>query len=245
MYNFKPDFRNHVNTQRTFVLNDEAGLVLCTWPHGGRPRFPFPYSDEVWTGFEYQVAAHLIYEGWLGEGLTIVEAARARHDGVRRNPWDEVECGHHYARSMSSWALLLALSGFHYNAPARSIAFAPVLNRHDFRCFFSTGSGWGTFAQQSVGGAMEIRLELLYGRLSLRKLTLDLTTRHASVSATLSGSRGVPARMDYSSKGASIAFDPEVVLDQGQTLSVSLFQDGAGSGRGVDFLNSSEAPNVH
>ena len=75
----------------------KAGLLLCTWPEGGRPALPFPYADEVWTGIEYQVAAHLIYEGWVDEGLQIVEAVRARHDGVRRNPWNEVECGNHYA----------------------------------------------------------------------------------------------------------------------------------------------------
>lgn len=87
-HNFRRDFHDHVNCQRTYVLNNESGLLLCNWPQGGRPRFPFVYSDEVWTGIEYQVAAHLIYEGWLAEGLAIVEAVRARHDGVRRNPWD-------------------------------------------------------------------------------------------------------------------------------------------------------------
>jgi uncharacterized protein (DUF608 family) len=85
-HNFKRDFRDHVNCQRTYVLNDEAGLLLCTWPRGGRPRFPFVYSDEVWTGIEYQVAAQLIYEGCLDAGLEIVRAVRDRHDGVRRNP---------------------------------------------------------------------------------------------------------------------------------------------------------------
>ncbi|HUS13421.1 MAG TPA: GH116 family glycosyl-hydrolase, partial [Chloroflexia bacterium] len=94
-HNFRRDFRNHVNCQRTYVLNGESGLLLCSWPNGGRPRFPFVYSDEVWTGIEYQVAAHLIYEGWLEEGLEIVRAVQERHDGRRRNPWDEVECGHH------------------------------------------------------------------------------------------------------------------------------------------------------
>ncbi|MBZ0292467.1 MAG: hypothetical protein K8L99_07840, partial [Anaerolineae bacterium] len=54
-YNFRESFHDHVNCQRTYVLNDESGLILCTWPHGGKPRFPFVYSDEVWTGFEYQV----------------------------------------------------------------------------------------------------------------------------------------------------------------------------------------------
>ena len=150
-YNFRTNFRNHVNCQRTYVLNDEDGLILCSWPNGGRPDFPFVYSDEVWTGVEYHVAAHLIYEGLLEEGLTIVQAVHARHDGVRRNPWDEVECGHHYARSMSSWTLLLALSGVHTDLGKGQLFFDPVLEASTdpttFRTFWSTGRAWGTYAQ--------------------------------------------------------------------------------------------------
>lgn len=147
-YNFREGFGDHVNCQRTYVLNDESGLLLCTWPHGGEPRFPFVYSDEVWTGIEYQVAAHLIYEGWLDEGLRVVEAARARHDGVRRNPWNEVECGHHYARSMASWAVLLALTGAQVDPAAGELRFKPVRNAStetdEFRTFWSSGRAWGT-----------------------------------------------------------------------------------------------------
>ncbi len=84
--------------------------LMCTWPRGGEPRWPFVYSDEVWSGTEYQVATNLVYEGEVAKALDIVAACRARYDGYRRNPWDEVECGHHYARSMASWALLPALS---------------------------------------------------------------------------------------------------------------------------------------
>ncbi len=124
-HNWKGDLSDHDSVQRTYALNDEAGLLLCTWPNGGRPRYPFTYADEVWTGIEYQVAAHLIYEDMVEEGLAIVKGVRDRHDGVARNPWNEFECGHHYARAMSSWSLILALSGFHYNARERFIAFAP------------------------------------------------------------------------------------------------------------------------
>lgn len=98
---------------------------------------------------EYHVAAHLIYEGWLDPTLEIVAAVRARHDGVRRNPWDEVECGHHYARSMSSWALLMALSGYHCDMAAARMSFAPQIAASTdpdmFSCFWSYGRGWGTY----------------------------------------------------------------------------------------------------
>jgi uncharacterized protein (DUF608 family) len=108
-HNFKETFASHANPQRIFALGDEGGLLLCSWPRGQRPLLPFVYSDEVWTGIEYQVAAHLIYEGSVEEGFRIVRAVRNRYDGERRNPWNEVECGNHYARALASWSLLLAL----------------------------------------------------------------------------------------------------------------------------------------
>ena len=168
-HNFKRDFSEHVNCQRTYVLNDEAGLVLCSWPVGGRPRYPFVYSDEVWTGIEYQVAAHLIYEGWLAEGLQLVQAVRDRHDGLRRNPWNEVECGHHYARSLSSWALLVALSGFYCDLGRGLLRFAPVLGAspdpNRFSVFWSCGRGWGTYTQtyDAAAGAWRPSVQVLGG----------------------------------------------------------------------------------
>jgi hypothetical protein len=134
------------------VVNDESGLLMCTWPNGGRPKFPFPYSDEVWTGVEYQVAAELIYDGWTETGLKIVEALQERHDGIRRNRWDEVECGHHYARSMSSWAVLLALSGQQSDLSSGTLSFSPALDastdENAFACFWSNGKAWGTYTQR-------------------------------------------------------------------------------------------------
>lgn len=175
-YNFRTDFHDHVNCQRTYVLNDEAGLILCTWPNGGQPRFPFVYSDEVWTGIEYHVAAHLIYEGWVEEGLTIVEAARKRHDGIRRNPWNEVECGHHYSRSMSSWALLLALSGVQADPVSHELTFSPVLGEDDtfFKTFWSSGTAWGTFTLRRTqpGAPWQEQIEVLGGDLKDMRVRL-------------------------------------------------------------------------
>jgi uncharacterized protein (DUF608 family) len=169
-YNFRTGLSDHVNPQRVFALNDEAGLLLCSWPRGGQPRYPFPYVHEVFTGIEYQVAAHLIYEGMVEEGLTLVRCARERYDGERRNPWDEIECGHHYARAMSSWSLLLALSGCLHSAPNRSLTFAPRLQPEDFRCFFTAGEAWGSYAQRLDGRQQVHRLDLCWGRLTLERL---------------------------------------------------------------------------
>jgi hypothetical protein len=171
-HNWKRDLSTHHSVQRTYALNDEAGLLLCTWPDGGRPPIPFIYADEVWTGIEYQVAAHLIYEGLIDEGLSIVKGVRDRHDGRRRNPWNEFECGDHYARAMASWSLVLALSGFQYSAVEQSIAFAPRITPGKFNCFFSTPTAWGLFRQSVKKKTHRAELDVRYGRLTLRQLRL-------------------------------------------------------------------------
>jgi non-lysosomal glucosylceramidase len=174
-YNFQESMKELASVQRVFALNDEKGLLLCSWPKGGRPKLPFVYSDEVWTGVEYQVAAHLIYEGLIDEGLSIVKAVRDRYDGYRRNPWDEVECGHHYARSLASWAVLLALSGFKVDLVKGEISFKPVINQDSFSTFWSTGKAWGVYKQQInlETGKMEWDIDVLYGTLDGVKVNVE------------------------------------------------------------------------
>jgi uncharacterized protein (DUF608 family) len=181
-YNFRSSFADFTNTQRLYALNDERGLLLCSWPHGGRPALPFVYSDEVWTGIEYQVAAHLFYEGLVKEGVTIVDAVRDRYDGVRRNPWDEIECGHHYARAMSSWSLLTSLSGFAWSAPEKKLRFQPRVHTEDFRCLFVTGTAWGTYIQQKVAAGQQVEIKVEEGVLELAALQVPLLARTARVS---------------------------------------------------------------
>jgi len=171
-HNFRSSLAQHHSVQRTYALGDEGGLVLCSWPRGGRPAIPFVYSDEVWTGIEYQVAAHLIYEGMVEEGLRIVRAVRQRHNGERRNPWNEVECGNHYARSMASWALVLALSGVDYDAPSRRLRFATPLATVGLRTIFTTNSGWGELILTDTGA----ELFLIGGQLNLAVLGVEHPT---------------------------------------------------------------------
>ena len=158
--------------QRTYALNDDQGLVLCTWPRGGRPRIPFVYSDEVWSGIEYQVATNLIYDGLVAQGLEVVHAVRERHDGVRRNPWNEAECGNHYARSLASWGVLIALTGAQWDASERSLSIVPrseALRDAALRCFFSTATGWGIAAVENG----KATLRLLGGTLDLAEATVE------------------------------------------------------------------------
>jgi len=171
-YNFREGFAGFRQQPRIFVSDRDQGLLVCTWPKGGRPDRPMNYCDEVWSGIEYQVAAHMIYEGMVEEGLKIAKAARDRYDGSNRNPWNEVECGDHYARTMSSWSLLEAVAGYKYNAAKRSLGFSPKLRTQDFKAFFITAEGWGTFTNRSVLTKQSVMITLAYGRLELQDFSI-------------------------------------------------------------------------
>ena len=168
-YNYLPSMKNHANPQRpTFAMGaDDGGLVLCSWPHGGQPSRPFVYSNEVWTGIEYQVAAHLIFLGETEKGLEIIRTVRNRYDGRVRNPFNEYECGHWYARAMSSYSLLQALTGIRYDAVDKTLYIDPATDG-DFTSFLSTAGGFGTVELKNGKPAVTT----YYGNIDIRHCML-------------------------------------------------------------------------
>lgn len=162
--NFVPDFSHRFNNMRSYVMGSEAGLLMASWPKG-RLEVPFPYFGEVMTGFEYTAAAGMIEEGLEDQALTCIQAIRDRHDGAKRNPFSEPECGHHYARSMASWGTLLAWSGFHYSAVDKTMHFTSRPGTY----FWSNGYAWGTCTIQSD----TVSLHVLHGTLQLDQLFLE------------------------------------------------------------------------
>ena len=222
-YNFRPDLSEHDSVQRTYALNDEAGLLLCTWPNGGRPAYPFTYADEVWTGIEYQVAGHMIYEGMLEEGLSIVKGVRDRHDGIARNPWNEFECGHHYARAMASWSLITGLSGFHYSAPEKYIAFGPKVDAADFNSFYSTGSGWGTFSQKLADSKLSAKVGVTWGQLELQKIKLDVPSDCECGNVQVSvGGKKADAVLVRNGDSVVVTLSKSVMIKAGEALEVAV-----------------------
>ncbi|UCG49415.1 MAG: hypothetical protein JSU94_06455 [Phycisphaerales bacterium] len=142
-YNLRYDLTDHSNPQRpAFAAGADGGLLLCTWPRGGKLSLPFVYSDEVWTGIEYQVASHMMIEGMVPEGLEIVRLCRDRYDGRIRNPFNEYECGHWYARALSSYALIQGLTGVRYDAVDKTLYIDSKIGGN-FRSFFSAAGGFG------------------------------------------------------------------------------------------------------
>lgn len=161
--------------ERWFAYPGEAGLFTCTWPkseHMG-PRST-RYRNEIWTGIEYQVAGHMAWEGMLTEALAICRGIHERYHPARHNPWNEIECGDHYARALASWGVLLGLAGFEHHGPDRRIGFAPRITPERFRCAFTAAEGWGSYHQERRAGAQSCALELRWGRLPLRGWSLSL-----------------------------------------------------------------------
>ena len=163
-YNLKENLSEHANPQRpAYALGDEGGLLLCSWPKGGKLSLPFVYSDEVWTGIEHQVASHLMLMGHVKEGLDILRASRSRYDGRIRNPFNEYECGHWYARALSSYGYLQALTGVRYDAVDKTLYIDSKVG--DFTSFLSTETGFGTISLK----AGKPSLKTFYGRIEVSK----------------------------------------------------------------------------
>lgn len=171
-HNLRTDFTDFDHPYRVFADGDDTGLLMCTWPHGGRPEVPTRYCDEVWTGSEYQVAAHCLYEGLTDEAFAILHGLWARYDGTRRNPFNPIECGDHYIRNAAGWSVLEALAGYHYNALTRTLTFAPLevaRTGDNWQVPFVAGTGWGV--ARCTGGGLTITCHS--GHLDLHAVHVD------------------------------------------------------------------------
>lgn len=162
-YNLKHDLVDHFNPQRpVYACGKDGGLLLCTWPKGGMLSLPFVYSNEVWTGIEYQVASHLMMKGEVEKGLDIVRECRERYDGRVRNPFNEIECGHWYARAMASYGMLQGLTGVRYDAVDKTMYIDSKIG--DFKSFISTDTGFGTI-EWKAGKPV---LNVVYGNIEVK-----------------------------------------------------------------------------
>ena len=166
--NFKPRMRDFVNHWRVYSLNDEAGAVICDYPSDVvAPKIPLTYNDETMTGFEYAFAGLLLSRGKIEDGLKVVSSIRNRYDGEKRNPWNEIECGSNYARSMASFALIPILSGFKFDLPNHSLGFTPY-KLEDFYTLWSVSGTWGTVSFDKY----RISLEIKEGQLKLSSFVI-------------------------------------------------------------------------
>ena len=226
-YNFTPDvgpYRAKYQPGRWYALAGEAGLLMCSWPKGEDKRvrtgFDF-YFNECMTGFEHQVAGHMIWENMLLEGLAIERAIHDRYDASRRNPWNEVECGDHYARAMASYGVFLAACGFEYHGPKGHIGFAPRLTPDKFKAAFTAAEGWGSFSQSAKDNELSARIEVKSGKLKLKSIALAPVKGAVPRTATTSvNGKAVDCQLEIKDGKLVVTLAADTVVNAGESLDV-------------------------
>ncbi len=249
-YNFTPDAGGYVRKHtvikgaRVYAAVGEAGMIMTTWPQGGaelavpgmekrKEDFetwlgPGGYFDECMTGFEYQVASHMIYEGKPGSdevmhGLAVARSVHDRYGPTKRNPYNEIECGDHYSRAMAAYGVYLAACGFEYDGPKGHLGFAPRLTPEGFRCAFTAAEGWGTFNQKSETGGLRAEVQIKWGQLRLKSLALQLPAGATFTNLVLTlGGKPLSAKLVLSGGRAEIQFERGALLQAGQALNISI-----------------------
>ncbi|WP_197231641.1 GH116 family glycosyl-hydrolase [Novipirellula artificiosorum] len=249
-YNFAPDAGqyslDHIEIEKAFrwyAMPGEAGLLMCTWPKGGAteavpgddlrtkenpPVYTGPggYFNECMNGFEYQVAAHMVYEGEPGDalvekGLAIAKAVHERYGADKRNPYNEIECGDHYARSMASYGVFLAACGFEYHGPKGRIGFAPRISPDNFKAAFTAAEGWGSFAQKVTGDQQSASIELHDGELVLNELAIDqVASTVADRALVVVDGKEIPAEFQLQAGRYVVRFPKGLNLKAGQEVRV-------------------------
>jgi uncharacterized protein (DUF608 family) len=234
-YNFTPDvgpFRRANKPGRWYAMPGEGGLLMCTFPRadwdyqkakGQGADWAAGYFNECMNGFEYQVAGHMLWEGMVTEGLAVTRMIHDRYHAARRNPWNEVECGDHYARSMASYGVYLAACGFEHHGPKGHLAFAPRLSPENFRAAFTAAEGWGTLRQTRNGAVQTNSIELCHGHLRLASLAFELPEGAAAKEVRVrTGETEVPANHAQSGRRLSVNLPETLVLQAGQRIEIEI-----------------------
>jgi non-lysosomal glucosylceramidase len=237
-YNFAPavgPYRAVHKPGRWYAQDGEAGLLMCTFPRsdwdyskakgGKNADWAAGYFNECMTGFEYQVAGHMVAEGLVQEGLAITRAIHDRYHASKRNPWNEIECGDHYSRAMAGYGVFINACGFEHHGPKGHLAFAPKITPEDFRAPFTTCEGWGTFSQKITGKQQTAEVHLKWGQLKLNTFALARPANSAASALRISLD-GIPihATMDHPADNGrlTITLPADFVIHKNQKLTVQI-----------------------
>lgn len=229
-YNWTPDvgpYNGEHKPERWFALPGEPGLFTCTWPKSPYMAEGVRYRSEVWTGIEYQVAGHMVWEGMLDEAMAICHGIQQRYHPSKHNPFNEVECGDHYARALASWGVYTGLAGFEYHGPKGYIAFAPRIAPEDFRAAFTTAQGWGLFTQSRSKDSQRNGIDLRWGRLDLKKMALAIPESWKAADVTVRvDNTPVNSKVVHSNGQIRISLVEDLELTAGDELGIRMRRKG-------------------
>ncbi len=231
-YNFTPDVGPYIEVNkggRPYALPGEGGMIMNTNPqneanpYGNNVTWQMGYFHECMSGFEHQVAAHMIAEGMTDEGLVLTRAIHDRYHAAKRNPFNEIECSDHYARAMSSYGSFITACGFEYHGPKGYMRFAPKWGQANFKAPFTAAEGWGTYTQQQSAGKMDCSLQPAYGKVALEIFSVEAPKHitYKNVSVKIDG-KTIPAQWKQREQTVSIVFGSRTTIETGQTLSIRL-----------------------
>lgn len=243
-YNFAPDAGRYaelhttIKGERIYAMPGESGLVMTTWPYGGDEKAvpgmatrqndkvhwigPGGYFDECMNGFEYQVASHMVWENMITEGLSVLKAVHERYNGAKRNPYDEVECSSHYARSMAAYGVFVAVCGFEYHGPKGVLGFNPKITPENFKAPFVTAEGWGSFFQNVLGGCQYAEIDLRYGKLALNQININLQNGVTATNLIVAiDGNLVKAELKRDGNNCAVYFSKKIVLGTRQKMTIS------------------------
>ncbi len=231
-YNFTPDvgpFRNVKRPGRWYAMPGDGGLIMVTFPFkrerqiAGGGAWSAMYFNECMSGFEWQVAGHMLWEGLLLEGFSISRAIHDRYSGKLRNPYNEIECSDHYARAMASYGVFLAACGYEYHGPKGHLGFAPRLTPDNFKAPFTAAEGWGTFSQRRTDGSQTATIELKHGKLRLKTISLAVRPKEQAPSARVTvNAKPIQATTSLNGGRLVITFAGEVALDANDSLRATI-----------------------
>jgi uncharacterized protein (DUF608 family) len=235
-YNFTTDVGPYIAAHkggRPYALAGEGGMIMNTNPkneqnpYGNSTMWQLGYFNECMTGFEYGVAAHFLAEGMTDEGLTIIRTIHDRYHAAKRNPYNEIECGDHYARAMASYGAFITACGFEYHGPKGQIRFAPTVGADNFRAPFTTAEGWGTYAQ-SITDDTYLRASFTpkWGQVQLSSfcVAVPAARKVTSASVTING-QTVTAAMLQDGADAKFIFNGSIALKAGETLAMKVYYE--------------------
>lgn len=231
-YNYMPDVGPYIKQHpggRFYALAGEGGMVMNTnpkndpKPYGEAKAWQIGYFSECMSGFEHQVASHMMAEGMVEESLVLTKTIHDRYHAYKRNPFNEIECSDHYARAMASYGTFLMACGFDYNGPKGYIRFSPKWDESNFKAPFTAAEGWGSYAQQRGAKEFLSQFKLQYGKLQLKKISIDLDKNHkADKAEVLINNKPFGSNFTQIDTKCEIDLNNKILLQKGQMLSLKI-----------------------
>jgi uncharacterized protein (DUF608 family) len=226
-YNFTPDVGPYIKERtggRPYALAGEGGLVMNTnpknetRPYGDNITWQLGYFHECMSGFEHQVASHMMAEGMTDEAMVITRMIHDRYHAAKRNPFNEIECSDHYARAMASYGTFITACGFEYHGPNGHMAFNPKLNPEKFKAPFTSAAAWGCYEQERGSQKLQASLLVQYGELSLNSFSLHALHQVTDLQVMLDDQL-IPASILQEGNRCTLKFSSTISLVPGQKLS--------------------------